>query len=61
VGGSGSGEPDRGTHDYNDGFVMPFALDQRVTVAAGPRNRNSWSVTTLRSDETRTFGMDRPA
>ena len=23
--------------DYNDGFVMPFALDQRVTVAARPR------------------------
>ena len=45
--------------DYNEGFVMPFALDQRVTVAAGPRNRSSWSVTTLRSaDETRTFGMD---
>ena len=23
--------------DYNDGFVMPFALAQRVTVAAAPR------------------------
>ena len=21
--------------DYNDGFVMPFALPQRVTIAAG--------------------------
>ena len=25
--------------DYNDGFVMPFALAQRVTVAAGPARR----------------------
>ena len=24
--------------DYNDGFVMPFALAQRVTVAAAPRS-----------------------
>ena len=23
--------------DYNDGFVLPFALAQRVTIAAGPR------------------------
>ena len=25
--------------DYNDGFVMPFALEQRVLVAAAPRDR----------------------
>ena len=24
--------------DYNDGFVMPFGLAQRVTLAAAPRD-----------------------
>ncbi|HEU5483865.1 MAG TPA: galactokinase [Microlunatus sp.] len=41
--------------DYNDGFVMPFALPQRVTVAAGPRSDGSWRVTTLNGDRTETF------
>ena len=42
--------------DYNDGFVMPFALAQRVTVAAAPRDDDRWSVTSLNEDETETFG-----
>jgi galactokinase len=33
--------------DYNDGFVMPFALAQRVTVAAAPRADDDWTVTSL--------------
>ena len=33
--------------DYNDGFVMPFALAQRVTVAAAPRDDDRWRVTSL--------------
>jgi galactokinase len=33
--------------DYNDGFVMPFALAQAVTVAAAPRDDDRWTVTSL--------------
>ncbi len=42
--------------DYNDGFVMPFALGQRVTVAAAPRDDDRWTVTSLNEEETETFG-----
>ena len=42
--------------DYNDGFVMPFALAQRVTVAAGPREDGRWTVTSLNEDDTQSFG-----
>ncbi len=42
--------------DYNDGFVMPFALPQRVTIAADRRSDDSWRVTTLNGDRTETFG-----
>jgi galactokinase len=42
--------------DYNDGFVMPFALPQRVTIAAGPRGDGSWRVMTLNGGQTATFG-----
>ena len=41
--------------DYNDGFVMPFALPQRVTIAAGRRDDDTWRVTTLNGDRTETF------
>jgi galactokinase len=44
--------------DYNDGFVMPYALPQRVAIAAGARNERRWSVTSLNSDSTETFGPD---
>ena len=44
--------------DYNDGFVMPFALAQAVTVAAAPRDDDRWSVTSLSTGETREFGRD---
>ena len=33
--------------DYNDGYVMPFALPQRVLIAAAPRRDGIWSVTSL--------------
>src|SRR5215210_2448559 len=42
--------------DYNDGFVMPFALAQRVTVAAAPRNDGSWTVTSLNQESIESFG-----
>ncbi len=44
--------------DYNDGFVMPFALDQRITIAGSTRDDGTWSVTSLDNDETQTFTRD---
>ena len=41
--------------DYNDGYVMPFALAQRVLIAAAPREDGTWSVTSLNNDSTETF------
>jgi galactokinase len=41
--------------DYNDGYVMPFALAQRVVIAAAPRDGGSWSVTSLNNDSTNIF------
>jgi galactokinase len=42
--------------DYNDGFVMPFALGQHVVMAAAPRSDGHWSVTSLNEGSTETFG-----
>ncbi len=42
--------------DYNDGFVMPFALTQRVTVAAAQRHDDTWTVTSLNRESTESFG-----
>lgn len=44
--------------DYNDGFVMPFALPQRVTIAAGRRDDERWCVTTLNQASTESFTVD---
>jgi galactokinase len=41
--------------DYNDGYVMPFALAQRVLIAAAPRDDGTWSVTSLNNDSTEIF------
>jgi galactokinase len=41
--------------DYNDGYVMPFALAQRVLIAAAPRDDSSWSITSLNNDSTKIF------
>jgi galactokinase len=41
--------------DYNDGFVMPFALAQRVTMAAGLRDDDGWSVASLTNGESQSF------
>ena len=41
--------------DYNDGYVMPFALAQRVLIAAAPRHDGSWSVTSLNNHSTEVF------
>jgi galactokinase len=41
--------------DYNDGYVMPFALAHRVLIAAAPRQDGTWSVTSLNNDSTKIF------
>ena len=41
--------------DYNDGYVMPFALTQRVVIAAAPRDDGNWSVTSLNNNSTKIF------
>ena len=42
--------------DYNDGYVMPFALAHRVLIAAASRQDGIWSVTSLNNHSTETFG-----
>jgi galactokinase len=42
--------------DYNDGYVMPFALAQRILIAAAPRRDGIWSVTSLNNYSTEVFG-----
>src|SRR5215216_2096043 len=44
--------------DYNDGFVLPFALAQWVTMAAGARLDSRWTVTSLTKGETKMFTED---
>ncbi|HET9778096.1 MAG TPA: galactokinase [Propionibacteriaceae bacterium] len=41
--------------DYNDGYVMPFALPHRVLIAAAPRQDGTWSITSLNNDSTKIF------
>jgi galactokinase len=41
--------------DYNDGYVMPFALAHRVLLAAAPRQDDTWGVTSLNNDSTKIF------
>jgi galactokinase len=41
--------------DYNDGYVMPFALAQRVLIAAAPRQDGIWSVTSLNKHSSEIF------
>ena len=44
--------------DYNEGFVMPFALAQRVRIAAAPRDDGRWQVSSLNQGSTENFGAD---
>lgn len=44
--------------DYNDGFVMPFALTRSAMVAAGLREDDRVVVTSLDLDETLDIGLD---
>ncbi|MEU4423967.1 galactokinase [Actinoplanes sp. NPDC024001] len=46
--------------DYNDGFVLPFALPQRTIAAAGPAPDGQWSVCSTLAPEPVTFGVTEP-
>ncbi|MEV1329074.1 galactokinase [Micromonospora costi] len=47
--------------DYNDGFVLPFALPLRTVAAAGPQDGARWTVWSELSGETIEFGADEVA
>jgi len=47
--------------DYNDGFVMPAALEFATLVAASPRPDRRLNVYSLTMDESRAFDLDTPA
>jgi galactokinase len=48
--------------DYNEGFVMPFAIDRRTVVAGALRDDTTLNIYARDLDETATFGLaDRPA
>jgi galactokinase len=44
--------------DYNEGFVLPFALPQRTTVEASRVDSAMWTVWSAQTGETVTFGPD---
>ena len=46
--------------DYNDGFVLPFALPQRTVAAAGPAPDGRWSVCSTLAPEPIAFGVTDP-
>jgi galactokinase len=47
--------------DYNDGFVLPAALEQCTWIAAAARPERRLRVRSLRAGETREFDLDDPA
>ncbi|GIE39217.1 galactokinase [Actinoplanes lobatus] len=46
--------------DYNDGFVLPFALPQRTVAAVGPAPDGRWSVCSTLTPDPVTFGVTEP-
>ena len=46
--------------DYNDGFVMPAALEFATLTAASPRPDRRLRVYSMIMDETREFDLDSP-
>jgi len=46
--------------DYNDGFVLPMALEHRTYVAAAPRQDRHVRVRSLDLGQAREFYLDRP-
>jgi galactokinase len=46
--------------DYNEGFVLPFALPQRTVAAVGPGEAGRWTVCSTFAEEPVTFGITEP-
>jgi galactokinase len=46
--------------DYNDGFVLPFALPQHVVAAAAPGGTPGWTVCSTLAEDTVTFTTTEP-
>src|SRR5271166_7101540 len=46
--------------DYNDGFVMPAALEFATLIAAAPRTDRRVRAYSLTMDETHEFDLDAP-
>jgi galactokinase len=46
--------------DYNDGFVLPFALPQRTVAAAGPAPAGTWTVSSTDAEGEISFGHTEP-
>ena len=46
--------------DYNDGFVMPAALEFATCIAAAPRSGRNLRIHSLTMNETREFDLDAP-
>jgi galactokinase len=46
--------------DYNEGFVLPFALPQRTVAAVGPAPAGEWTVCSTFADEPVSFGLTEP-
>lgn len=46
--------------DYNDGFVLPMAIDRRAYVAAAPRTDRHVRVHTLDLNDAAEFDLDKP-
>ncbi|MCA9925583.1 MAG: galactokinase, partial [Anaerolineales bacterium] len=44
--------------DYNDGFVLPMAIDRAIWIALQPCEDRHVSVHSLDFEETRTFSLD---
>ena len=44
--------------DYNDGFVLPMAIDRGIVIALRPRSDRQVSVTSLDFGETAVFDLD---
>jgi galactokinase len=46
--------------DYNDGFVLPMAIDRYVVMAGGPAQGDSFTAYSVDLDEARVFLADDP-
>ncbi|AGL21046.1 galactokinase [Actinoplanes sp. N902-109] len=46
--------------DYNDGFVLPFALPQQTVAAVAPAREPGWTVHSDLADEPVSFGTTAP-